>query len=144
MKHSCKCHVVENFWLKKGGFLLVNHLLLKHSKRIISHGCFMLHLAMIFISILKLWSFHGIDLNVLCKRNRTIQNSLANLQGQRSTSFAIPQTYWHTQKPTLHHLFLGKETKSKTFDLWCNLCFSFLFWLKFLMWCVLVLQLWHC
>ncbi len=23
MKHSCKCHVIENFWLKKGGFLLV-------------------------------------------------------------------------------------------------------------------------
>jgi hypothetical protein len=23
LKHSCKCHVVENFWLKKGIFLLV-------------------------------------------------------------------------------------------------------------------------
>jgi hypothetical protein len=76
------------------------------------------HLGTIFIIKLKLQSFHGINLSILCKGNKTIQNvGFANLQGQKSTSFAIPQIHEHTQKPTLCHLFLGEETKSRTFDL---------------------------
>jgi hypothetical protein len=70
---------------------------------------------MIFITRQKLQSFHGIGLNILYKGNRTIQNFLTNLQGQMSTSFASPQTHQHTQKLTLHCLFLGEETKSKRF-----------------------------
>jgi len=46
-----------------------------------------------FISILKLCSFHGITLRILCKGNKKIKNSLANLQGQKSTNFAILQTH---------------------------------------------------
>jgi hypothetical protein len=88
-------------------------ILLYHSKRIIWHGCLMLHLIMVFTTKPRLQSFHGIGLNILCKRNRTIQNSLANLQGQRSTSFAIPQTHWHTKAPTLLHFFKVKKQRAK-------------------------------
>jgi hypothetical protein len=73
----------------------------------------MLHLGIVFINKLKLCSFHGIDFKILLKGIRTIQNSLANLQGQRSTSFAIVQTHWHTQELTLCCLLLGDETKQK-------------------------------
>jgi hypothetical protein len=48
-----------------------NHLLPDHSKRIVSHGCFMLHLGMVLINRLKLHSFHGIDLRILCKGNKS-------------------------------------------------------------------------
>jgi hypothetical protein len=36
MRHSCKCHVVENFWLKKGGFLLVGVLIEEDDEAIVA------------------------------------------------------------------------------------------------------------
>ncbi len=102
-----------------------NHLFLDHSKRIISHGCLMLHLVMVFVTRLKLQSFHGINLNILCKGNQT------NVQGRRCTSFTIPQTYWHTYEPILYCLILGEEIKNRTFDLCHNLYFALMYWLKF-------------